>query len=77
MLGTTVHGLLESDGLRTALLGWAARRAGEPAPSASPLVFAEARSSRLDGIADALEEHLDIERLLAIVAQGAPGQEVA
>jgi adenosylcobyric acid synthase len=72
VVGTTVHGLLESDSLRHALLGWAAERSGEPAPPPSGLDFAAARSARLDRIADALEEHLDIDRLVGIIAGGAP-----
>jgi cobyric acid synthase len=34
--------------------------------------FAAARMERLDHIADALEAHLDLDRLMAIIREGAP-----
>jgi hypothetical protein len=37
-------------------------------------VFAAARAARFDAIADALEAHLDVERLLELVAEGAPAE---
>ena len=75
-LGTTLHGLFDEDDLRTAILGWAAEAAGLRRPTGrggSPRVrFAAARDARLDRIADALETHLDIARLSAIIAESAP-----
>jgi adenosylcobyric acid synthase len=71
---TTLHGVLESDALRAGVVRWAAARAGLPAPPPSPVRFAAARAARFDRIADALEEHVDVGRVLALVAEGArPG----
>jgi adenosylcobyric acid synthase len=62
VLGTALHGVLESDELRAAVLSLAAgspRRAG--------VAFAAAREAQLDRLADLLEEHLDlpaVERLI-------------
>lgn len=72
VLGTTLHALFEKDGLRAAVLRWAAERAGLPAPDAPALSFAGARAARLDRIADTLEAHLDLERVLELLDQGAP-----
>ena len=48
--GTTLHGLFEDDGLRTAFLGIAP----------SGVSFAAAREAQLDRLADMLEAHLDL-----------------
>lgn len=72
IVGTTLHGLFERDELRCELLRWAGASSGTAAPAASGLVFADARLGRLDRIADTLEQHLDIDRLLGIIAEGAP-----
>ena len=69
--GTTLHGLFEDDGFRSAVLAWAARRAGKRW-TPSELRFADARLGRLDRIADAIESHVDLDRLTAIIEQGAP-----
>ena len=68
--GTTVHGLFEADGFRAAVLRWAAAAAGKRW-SPGGVDFAAARVARLDRIADALEAHLDLERLGEIVSGGA------
>jgi adenosylcobyric acid synthase len=66
---TTLHAVFEDDGFRSALLAWVAGRAGKTwAPSG--LDFRRARLDRLDRIADAIESHLDLDRLQAIVAEG-------
>jgi adenosylcobyric acid synthase len=75
VLATTLHGLLEHDGLRAAVLAWVSERNDRPAPAPSGLRFADARTARFDAIADTLEAHLDLDRLWSIVAEGAP-QEV-
>jgi adenosylcobyric acid synthase len=68
VLGTTLHGLLEADGFRSAFLAGVAQRAGRPwAPSG--VSFPAAREARFDRLADLLETHLDlagIERLIRI-----------
>jgi adenosylcobyric acid synthase len=70
--GTSLHGLFESDDLRAGILRWAADRAGVPAPDLPGVRFGELRMARLDQIADTLEAHLDLERLVALIAEGAP-----
>jgi adenosylcobyric acid synthase len=71
VLATTLHGLLEDDGLRGAVLAWAVEQQGRPAPPPSGLCFAEARTARFDAMADVLETSLDLDRLFALVAEGA------
>jgi adenosylcobyric acid synthase len=68
--GTTVHGLFESDGFRAGVLEWVAQLAGKRwAPGG--LDFGAARLARLDRIADLLERHLELDRLAALIAEGA------
>jgi adenosylcobyric acid synthase len=69
--GTTLHGLFERDGFRAAVLAWAAERSGKRW-SPTGVDFAAARMDRLDRIADALEAHLDLAALEALIAEGAP-----
>jgi adenosylcobyric acid synthase len=65
---TTLHALFESDGFRAELLRWAAAEAGvaEP-PGLGRRSFAGARLARLDRIADAIEEHVDLDRLFELI----------
>jgi adenosylcobyric acid synthase len=66
---TSLHGLFENDELRASFLTEVARRRHkrfEP----SGLVFAQAREAMFERLADAVEEHLDWEALLAIIAAG-------
>jgi adenosylcobyric acid synthase len=71
VVGTTLHGLFERDGFRAGVLAWAAGRAGKRwAPGG--VDFAAARLARLDRIADALERHLDLDRVAALIAEAAP-----
>ena len=72
VLGTTLHALFENDGMRVAVLRWAAERAGVPAPDVPAISFAAARQARLDRIADTLDAHLDLDRVFALIEQGAP-----
>jgi adenosylcobyric acid synthase len=66
--GTTLHGLFESDRFRAAVLGWAAEEAGAPERGGGDAVsFAAARAARFDRIADALERHLDLDRLSSLI----------
>jgi adenosylcobyric acid synthase len=59
VLGTSLHGLFDSDGFRAAFLAAVAARKGKVwAPSAQ--CFAAARDRQADALADALERHLDI-----------------
>lgn len=68
VLGTSVHGLLDSDGWRRSLLGWVARERGRS--FASSLVWEAHVEAELDRVARAVEEHLDVSALLALA--GAP-----
>jgi adenosylcobyric acid synthase len=70
--GTSLHGVLESDELRAGILRWAAGWAGVPAPALPGVRFGASRMARIDQIADTLEAHLDLDRLLAVIAEGAP-----
>ncbi|MGH9138957.1 MAG: cobyric acid synthase [Acidimicrobiales bacterium] len=69
VLATTLHALFENDGLRAAILRWAADRAGVPALDMPAFSFASTREERLDRIADTLEAHLDLDRLFALFDQ--------
>nr|MDQ3642989.1 cobyric acid synthase CobQ [Actinomycetota bacterium] len=60
--GTTLHGLFEDDGFRTAFLGI------DP----SGLSFAAAREDQLDRLADMLEAHLDLAAIDGLIKEGAP-----
>jgi len=71
VLGTMWHGTLESDGLRRSLLAEVATavgRAWEP----GTVSFADARTARLDLLADLLDAHVDVDALLALIHGGAP-----
>ena len=71
--GTTLHGLFESDGFRAEVLRWAADAGGHPEPvGLGTVFFSAARMRRLDRIADVLEQHVDMQRLAAVIAEGAP-----
>jgi len=71
VLGTTWHGIFESDGFRRALLRRVAAAAGrsfEPGHTA----FAEIRERKLDTLADLVDQHLDTAALLDLIDHGAP-----
>ncbi len=71
VFATMWHGSLESDGFRQALLAAVASRVGrEWRPSG--VVFAERREARLDLLGDLVEQHLDVDALLALARSGAP-----
>jgi adenosylcobyric acid synthase len=82
VLGTNLHALFEDDGLRAAVLRWAAERSAlragfestatwrADAPGGSGVSFAGARQARLNRIADTLAEHVDVDALFALVEQG-------
>ena len=70
-LGTTLHGVFDEDELRAEILGAVAARAGKRfVPSG--VSFEGLRQAHIDGVADAIEEHVDVDALLAIIAEGAP-----
>ncbi|MGN6694974.1 MAG: hypothetical protein ACTHN0_12440 [Aquihabitans sp.] len=71
MRGTTLHGLFEHDAFRAGFLTDLAQRRGKHFVSAG-VDFAAARNARFDRIADAIEAHLDLARLVDLIAQGDP-----
>jgi adenosylcobyric acid synthase len=71
VLGTSWHGALEHDEFRRALLGYvAATRGRRFVPGSSS--FAAAREARLDVLGDLVTDHLDIDRLTALIEGGVP-----
>ncbi len=71
MLGTSWHGALEHDAFRRALLQWvAAARGRRFVPGTGS--FAAAREARLDALGDLVADHLDTERLTALIEGGVP-----
>ena len=71
VLGTSLHGLFESDAFRAAFVQYVAGRRGRGVPE-STVTFAEARVAQWDRLADAIEEHLDLGALEKIIRLGAP-----
>jgi adenosylcobyric acid synthase len=71
VLGTTWHGIFESDGFRRALLRRAAAAAGR---SFEPghIRFAAIRERKLDTLADLVGAHMDTDALLDLIEHGAP-----
>lgn len=69
VLGTTLHGLFESDAFRSSFLATvAACRDRQWQPSG--LEFAKVREDQIDRIADACEEHLDLAQVWRLVESG-------
>jgi adenosylcobyric acid synthase len=66
------HGLLENDGVRRAVLRWAAAESGRDFTPAPDVSFARARSAQLDLLGDLVEEHLDTAAVLGLIDNGAP-----
>jgi adenosylcobyric acid synthase len=58
--GTSLHGLFESDAFRAAFLGL-------PAATWS---FEETRQRQIDGIADVVEQHLDLSAIEKLIRSG-------
>jgi adenosylcobyric acid synthase len=72
VFGTMWHGCLEGDAFRRTWLALAAELAGVADFSADGPSFAAARESRIEALADAVEQHLDLDRILQLVEHGAP-----
>jgi nicotinate-nucleotide--dimethylbenzimidazole phosphoribosyltransferase len=70
-LGTTLHGLFESDGFRATFLAEVGRRAAKVF-TAVGVSFAAAREAQCDRLADLLESHLDLAALESIIGEGTP-----
>jgi adenosylcobyric acid synthase len=70
-LGMSWHGALEHDKFRRSLLRWVAEARGRRfVPGRTS--FAAARAARLDVLGDLVAEHLDTERLTALIESGVP-----
>ena len=72
IFGTMWHGSLESDEFRRAVLREVAEFAGRAEFSPGEVSFASLRERRLDLLADLIEENLDLDALLDVIASGAP-----
>jgi adenosylcobyric acid synthase len=70
-LGTSWHGVLESDGFRRALLLWVARERGLDW-SLGEGSFAAAREAQLEKLGDLVADHVDREALLRLIDGGQP-----
>jgi adenosylcobyric acid synthase len=64
--GSVLHGLFEDDDRRAAVLVEVAARRGKRFVPAG-VSFAEARQTQFDRLADLLEAHVDLDRLLALI----------
>ena len=63
--GTIWHGTLENDGFRRAWLSDVARASGSAwVPRGGAMGFRARRSAMIDALADACDEHLDVDALL-------------
>ncbi|MCA1730688.1 MAG: cobyric acid synthase [Actinobacteria bacterium] len=70
-LGTSWHGVLESDGFRRAFLAWVAeKRDLDWKPGGE--FFAAARETQLEKLGDLVAEHVDREALMRLIEYGAP-----
>ena len=70
VMGTTLHGLFDSDGFRHAFLDYVAGLRGTRF-QAEPMPFRERREAELDRLADCLEEHLAVGRVLELMGLAA------
>jgi adenosylcobyric acid synthase len=71
VVGTSWHGVFESDDFRRAFLGWIAEVRGlRFVPGRRS--FAEVREARLDLLGDLVERHVDTEALAGLIEDGAP-----
>jgi adenosylcobyric acid synthase len=70
-LGTSWHGILESDGFRRALLLWVTEERGlDWKPGDMP--FAAAREAQLEKLGNLVADHVDREALLRLIDEGQP-----
>jgi adenosylcobyric acid synthase len=70
VFGTMWHGSLEGDALRRA---WLREVGAVPDEAVS---FPRARNARIEALADAVEEHLDVDAVLDLVTSGVPSYPV-
>ncbi len=70
VVGTSWHGVFESDRFRAAFLRWVANERGlDWLPGTAR--FVDIRDKTFDTLADAIEEHLDTEALVGVIERGA------
>jgi adenosylcobyric acid synthase len=69
VLGTSWHGVLESDGFRRAFLRWVAEERGLDW-LAGDVTFASRREAQLDALGDLVAENVDREALLRLIEDG-------
>jgi len=70
-LGTSWHGVFESDGFRRAFLAWVTRERGlDWSPGEAS--FAAAREAQLEKLGDLVADHVDREALLRLIDEGQP-----
>jgi adenosylcobyric acid synthase len=70
-LGTTWHGVLESDGFRRALLQWVAGERGlDWRPGEAP--FAAAREGQLEKLGNLVADHVDRDAVMRLIDDGQP-----
>ena len=70
VVGTSWHGIFESDAFRAAFLRWVASVRGcDWQPGDTP--FAQIRERTFETLADLVERYLDTDALLAVIERGA------
>jgi adenosylcobyric acid synthase len=69
--GTSLHGVFENDRFRARFLEEVARRRGASFVAAG-VSFAAAREAQFDRLADLLEAHLDLDRLVDLIESATP-----
>jgi adenosylcobyric acid synthase len=72
VFGTMWHGSLEGDEFRGAWLRLAAELSGRGGVETGSVSFPAARERRIDALADAIEEHLDLDAVLRLIEGGPP-----
>jgi adenosylcobyric acid synthase len=71
VLGTTWHGVLESDAFRRALLSWVAAATGRDF-ICDRVAFADLREAQLDLLGDLVAEHVDTNVIVELLDRGVP-----
>lgn len=72
VFGTLWHGCLEGDDFRAGWLTEVATLLGRTDVRVGGVSFAAAREARIDAIADAVEQHLDVAAVLGLIEDGPP-----
>lgn len=76
--GTMLHGSLENDGFRAAFLTEIAELVGSPwRPDPNATGYGAAREAMIETLADAVERHVDLDRLLELARSGSRPATVA